>query len=616
VTLNGSLLFNGTDYTATNGTSVVLASGAVASDVLQVTAFKSFTTADMVPASTGGTFAGNVAVTGDFTVDTSTLKVDSSNNRVGIGTASPSDLLELSGDTAQPAIRLTDADVSGLYHRIFTPTNTGLAISADTGNVAANSFVRFDVDGSEAMRIDSSGNLLVGVTSMTASDTSGTASSGGGQPILDLNNTGSDDVMAMFRKDGVTVGSLGTANSCDLYIGNDDTTLLFAGGSDMIIPRGTAGATRSGAIDLGASSHAFKSLYLAGTIGANSSTAFTSMDGRLMFDNDYSSSALGPNKVVLQAEGNWVGGLGISNNFLDIYTGGGIRFNKSASQTSYSAQMTLDASGTLLVGKTTDTQNDAGHVMFSNGAAYATRSGGFTYLLNRTSSNGELLRFQQASTTVGGIGVSSSYIWVNSGNVGLAFYPPADSVYPVDSSGNNRDNATDLGTSSVRFDDIYATNGTIQTSDRNEKQDIEELTDAEQRVAVAAKGLLRKFRWRDAVTEKGDEARTHFGIIAQDLQAAFAAEGLDASNYAMFISTTWWETQTEVAAVEAVEAQDAVYNEDGELVTEAVEAVEAKEAYTRIDTYNSEEEAPEGATERTRMGVRYSELLAFIIAAI
>jgi hypothetical protein len=28
------------------------------------------------------------------------------------------------------------------------------------------------------------------------------------------------------------------------------------------------------------------------------------------------------------------------------------------------------------------------------------------------------------------------------------------------------------------------------------------------------------------------------------------------------------------------------------------------------------EEAPEGAVERTRLGVRYSELLAFIIAAI
>jgi hypothetical protein len=139
-------------------------------------------------------------------------------------------------------------------------------------------------------------------------------------------------------------------------------------------------------------------------------------------------------------------------------------------------------------------------------------------------------------------------------------------VSPAATTGADRDNAIDLGRSSARFDDIYATNGTIQTSDQNEKQDIAELSDAEQRVAVAAKGLLRKFRWKDKVAEKGDGARTHFGIIAQDLQAAFAAEGLDAGDYAMFIHSTWTDEET------------------GE--------------------------------EKSRMGVRYSELLAFIIAAI
>ena len=77
--------------------------------------------------------------------------------------------------------------------------------------------------------------------------------------------------------------------------------------------------------------------------------------------------------------------------------------------------------------------------------------------------------------------------------------------------------------------------------------------------------MLRKFRWKSSVAAKGDEARTHFGIIAQDLQAAFAAEGLDAGDYAMFISSTWT-------------------NDDGE--------------------------------EQTRLGVRYSELLAFIIGGI
>jgi hypothetical protein len=68
VTLNGIVLEDITDYTATNGTSIVLENGAAAGDELNVYAFKSFTVADMVPASTGGTFAGNVAVTGALTV--------------------------------------------------------------------------------------------------------------------------------------------------------------------------------------------------------------------------------------------------------------------------------------------------------------------------------------------------------------------------------------------------------------------------------------------------------------------------------------------------------------------------------------------------------------------
>lgn len=153
-------------------------------------------------------------------------------------------------------------------------------------------------------------------------------------------------------------------------------------------------------------------------------------------------------------------------------------------------------------------------------------------------------------------------------------------IRPVNQIGDDKDNSVDLGSSSVRFDDVYATNGTIQTSDRNEKQDIAELSDAERRVAVAAKGLLRKYRWIDAVAEKGDNARIHFGIIAQDLDAAFTAEGLDAGRYAMFISTTWWEHEGE--------------------------------------KYYEQAHIPEGvtATEVTRRGVRYPELLAFIIASL
>lgn len=162
-------------------------------------------------------------------------------------------------------------------------------------------------------------------------------------------------------------------------------------------------------------------------------------------------------------------------------------------------------------------------------------------------------------TTTGNLTIYSS----SAGKHGLGFYTGA--VYSVNNTGALVDNAVDLGNAIYRFKDIYASNGTIQTSDANEKQDVDILSDAEQRVAVACKGLLRKFRWKDAVEEKGEDARIHFGIIAQDLQAAFTAEGLDAGRYAMFIQNTWTDEET------------------GE--------------------------------EYSRMGVRYSELLAFIIAA-
>ena len=200
------------------------------------------------------------------------------------------------------------------------------------------------------------------------------------------------------------------------------------------------------------------------------------------------------------------------------------------------------------------------------------------------SHTGRIITFYKSSNFHGSIGLTSVIygqgIYAASAGGGLKFQNQFSTVVvePCGTDGTDKDNSVDLGRSSNRFDDIYATNSTIQTSDRNEKQDIQTVTDAERRVATAAKGLIRRFRWKDAVAEKGDSARLHFGVIAQDLEAAFTAEGLDASNYAMFCSNTWWEHGGE--------------------------------------KYEEAEDAPAGSIEITRRGVRYSELLAFIISAI
>jgi len=223
--------------------------------------------------------------------------------------------------------------------------------------------------------------------------------------------------------------------------------------------------------------------------------------------------------------------------------------------------------GTTESNPTSSAVNVAGQAFSTTGGVRSTVASNPAGTFNRKTDDGDVVIFRKDGTTVGSIGsrLGNLFTTYTSNGYGLTGTSVSNAVIPS-LNGSTSDNAVDLGGAAVRFDDIYATNGTIQTSDRNEKQDIEALSDAEQRVAVAAKGLLRKFRWIDSVEEKGDEARIHFGIIAQDLQDAFTAEGLDASRYAMFTSNTWTDDET------------------GE--------------------------------EKTRLGVRYSELLAFIIAAI
>ena len=255
--------------------------------------------------------------------------------------------------------------------------------------------------------------------------------------------------------------------------------------------------------------------------------------------------------------------------------------------------ITIDSSENVLIGKTSASTSVAGIGLFDGGLGTFTRSSAQPLDLNRQTDDGDIILFRKDGSTVGSIFSSGGqYVGLGSGDVGLLYLGAADDIRPWNPSTNAaRDNAIDLGNSDARFDDIYATNGTIQTSDANEKQDVAELDEAEKRVATAAKGLIRKFRWIDSVEEKGDDARIHVGVIAQDLKAAFEAEGLDPGRYAMFISSTWWEA-------------DETYTDD--------EGVEQ----TRTNTYDTAEEAPEGAVERTRLGVRYNQLLAFIIGAM
>ena len=239
--------------------------------------------------------------------------------------------------------------------------------------------------------------------------------------------------------------------------------------------------------------------------------------------------------------------------------------------------------------------NVAGTSILTTGAISASADGNFGIQINRKSSFGGVIHLRKDGSGGGFLAIfedsSAGRLLLGNDNTCLLFNDSAKQIIPFNSVGSKQDNVIDLGNASGRFGDLFAANSSINTSDRNEKQDIEELSEAEKRVAIVAKGLMRKFKWKDAVTKKGDKARTHFGIIAQDLQDAFTAEGLDATKYGMFCSDTFWDN-------------DEVYIDD-----------DGKE-HKIVKSYYTEKEAPEGSTKRTRLAVRYSELLAFIISAI
>jgi len=218
------------------------------------------------------------------------VKIDSSGN-VGIGTSSPS---SFTAENDSKLVVGTGGGNSAITIYTGTASRGGLFFADGTSGAATYAgILRYDHSDNamlfytnglnERMRIDSSGNLMVGKSAVDL-DVAGVEfragsyngmTNDGGVPLY-LNRLTSDGGILEFRKDGTTVGSIGTFSAGNTYfkggstthsVGAGDTGVQYEATNDQIRPYNiSTGLTRTDAIDIGGLGARFKDLYLSGGV--------------------------------------------------------------------------------------------------------------------------------------------------------------------------------------------------------------------------------------------------------------------------------------------------------------------------------------------------------------
>jgi hypothetical protein len=276
-----------------------------------------------------------------------------------------------------------------LYLQTSNTTSDSQLIFGDSSNnnvggvkySHSNDAMRFEANGTERMRIDSSGNVGIGTSTPAAKLHIETQPSGAG-----LTPSGNGDELVLENN-----------SNCGLTIGTENLGSIFFGKAA---------------------------------------------------DND-------------------IGGIGYS------MSDNSMRFTTNTAE-----RLRIDSSGRVLVG-TTSANGVDGVTINNGGYVYSNRAGGVSGYFDRGTSDGSILEFRKDGTAVGSIGTDSGDLTIYgtvAGHTGFRF--GNGEVYPTNNGGSLSDNTMSLGSTSIRFTDLYLSGGVYLggTGAANHLDDYEEGT--------------------------------------------------------------------------------------------------------------------------------------------
>ena len=386
--------------------------------------------------------------------------------KVGIGTSSPEKPLHVNSGTGNIGVRVESSDATSSIEFMDSGT-TSTSLSPRIGGISDDFFVQ--TSGSERMRVDSSG-----VTTFKYNTKVYTA----GYPETRLGITDSNYFNFTFDnpsdalsigKNGSTKMTLTAAGSVGIGTSSPTRPLTVNGnnGTGMIIND----AANDKALRFRASGDAF---FIEATNNAESAYANISLEGNVGIGTSLPSQKLDVSGVVRIASGSSGGYIGSGSALLISGTATDFAIRSDNALTFGSGgpyeRMRIDSSGNLLLNRSAtfttakmEIQSDAGDAS--------------TLALNSIDTDGSILEFYNAGTTVGSIGSIFSDLYIAEGNSGFRFDGENNAVYPCSTTASTN-GTLNLGASGARFKDLHLSGGVYLggTGDANKLDDYEEGT--------------------------------------------------------------------------------------------------------------------------------------------